>query len=301
MIAKNGEKTKEGGRTKQGGRTKKRGRTGGTTGAKPAEPALVEVISEKAHELEKIAEEKLVAARQQFQQPVGARPPWLGPWFILGATLLATAALGLGLLWTMDRAQAWAVSVAIGLMFAAGKESSLPYVLFALDGDPVLVGTWLVWVDVGASVMIYPFIAAAIAGVEKQRGPVWGFVGGVVRSTHRKAARKRKLLDKYGGVGLWVFSIVPFAFNGPPVGMTLGRIVGLRTRSIIAAIVCAIVATTAVWTVAWATLIEKGVSELPVPEWIFAATAIAIMLVAVSFTFVEGRRERQRERLQAKE
>ncbi len=242
--------------------------------------------------LSEAAEAKL----QPFRESILDHPPWQSPWFILGALMLVAAGVGLLLLWLGDRTQGIAVAVGIGAMFVAGKESSLPIVLFSLSGNPVIIGFALIWVDTAASLALYPFIAVAVAGVEHSKGRIWGFVGGVVRSTHRRAAKKRQRLDKYGGYGLWAFMIVPFAFNGPPVGMVLGRIVGLHTRTILAAVVGAILATTIAWTVAWKILWDQGVTKLPVPWWVAPTLAVAIAAFAIMWTVIEGVRERRRER-----
>lgn len=235
----------------------------------------------------------------QFKESVLKRPPYQSPWLYLGLGLLLTAAVAYGLLWLSDRTQAIAVTVALGTMFAAGKESALPAALFSFSGNPIVVATALIWVDLGASLVFYPFIAAAVAGAEHSHGRIWGFVGGVIRSTHRRAAKKRALLDKYGGWGLFLFLIVPFAFNGPPIGMVLARIVGLRTRSILTAVAGAIIATTAAWTITYEILIEHGLKQLPVPGWLPSAVAITIAAVALTLTFVEGAKERKREKSEA--
>ncbi|MES2154023.1 MAG: hypothetical protein V4510_02720 [bacterium] len=245
--------------------------------------------------VEAVLEEKLAP----FRESILDHPPWQSPWFMLGAGMLVAAAVGLGFLWLADRTQGIAVAVAIGAMFIAGKESSLPIVLFSLSGNPLIIAFSLIWVDAGASIALYPFIAVGVAGVEHSKGAIWGFVGGVVRSTHRRAAKKREMLDKYGGYGLWAFMIVPFAFNGPPVGMVLGRIVGLHTRTILAAVVAAILATTIAWTVAWRILWDQGVTKLPVPWWVPATLAVAIAAFAISWTVVEGIREHRREKAAA--
>lgn len=200
-------------------------------------------------------------------EPEAAHPPRsttdsLFP--IVGALVLAIELLGLAALFMASPSQAYAVGTATALLFLVGKEASIPTGI-ALGGNPFLVAASLVFVDSGLILLLQPVVDALLTRLGQRPG----FLGGMVRRIERQANRKRHLVERYGAPGIFLFMLVPFAFNFPLVGATLGRVVGPRPWKTMAAIQAAILTTATAWTL----LIAYGFSAL-----VTAHTGIPIIL-----------------------
>ncbi|MEA3191050.1 MAG: hypothetical protein QOD77_1632 [Thermoplasmata archaeon] len=217
------------------------------------------------------------------------RRPWHSPLLYVGLGMLAAGIGAYGLLWALDQGEARAVLFAIGTFFVAGKEAGIPLGVTLYGGEPVTIGVALLWTDVAMTFVLFPFVDAAMDGAHRNKG----IVGGMVRSTRRRAEKKRKLIDRYGGVGLFLFMLVPFGFNGPLVAMVLAHLAGLRPLPTMVAMLAAVTVTTAAWTVLFVQL-EEFVGL--VPGWLPLTVALTVAAIAIGTTIVEGMRERRREK-----
>lgn len=220
------------------------------------------------------------------------RRPWRSPLLYVGLALLAAGIGAYGLLWALSETQARAVLFATGTFFAAGKEAGIPLGVTLYGGEPLVVGGALLWVDAAMTCVLFPFVASAMDGAHRNKG----ILGGMVRSTRRRAERKRKLIDRYGGLGLYLFMLVPFGFNGPLVAMVLAHLAGLRPVPTLVAMFAAITTTTAAWTLLFVQL--EGIVGL-VPGWLPLTVALTVATVAISVAIYEGVQEKRRERSEA--
>lgn len=217
-----------------------------------------------------------------------ARHPWRSPMLYVGLAMLAVGLAAYLWLFIVNRTQGIAVAVACGTLFAAGKEAGIPAGR-AVGGNVFLIGAALLWLDSAMSFVIYPFVDAAMRGAQKQKG----VIGHMVRGARRRADRKREIVDKYGGVGLFAFMIVPFGFNGPLIGMVIGRLVGLGARVIMVAVMAAIVTTTTAWVLLWTYGLGDVLSGMP--SWVPAVLAMTIAAIAITSSIMAGKREKKRE------
>jgi uncharacterized membrane protein len=215
--------------------------------------------------------------------PVRSRLVRALPW--VGGTIVAGEVLGLVGLLVEDRSQFLAVLAGIGLLFLAGKEASIPSAVFGAGGNPWVVGLFVWLTDVAAVSLVYPLVHAALDGVQR-RGT---FLGTMLRNAQRRAARKRKVVDRFGPPGLYLFLIIPFAFNSPLVGIVLGRIAGMKPIQI-APIILAAITTTAL---AWTLLSAYGLQVVrPGYTWVPLALSLTVTATVLLSGYIVSRRQR---------
>jgi uncharacterized membrane protein len=200
------------------------------------------------------------------------------PW--VSVVFGASAAGLLFWVWKETPSRLPALGAAIGALFSGGKEASIP--LGAGYGVPTwLVGTTIFLVDVCAVSILFPILIRGMDHLEATSG----FFGELLRVGRKQANRRRAWVDRWGAAGLYLFSIVPFAFNGPPQGIVLGRLAGLRTTQIAAAIAGAMVTTTVAWSIvahfaaAWLKTVNP---RLP----LYVSIAITATVVVLAITGV---------------
>ncbi len=201
------------------------------------------------------------------------------------------AAAGAVLLWVWNEHPRHlpALGTAIGALFSGGKEASIP--LAAGYGVPTwLVGLTIFLVDVAAVACMFPFLIRGLDHLETTKG----FFGELLRVARKQADRRRKWVDRWGIAGLYLFSIVPFAFNGPPQGIVLGRLAGLRPTQIAAAVGSAMVTTTLAWTtVAYFAATWLSTINPKLPLYLSIVITVTVIVVAVWGVIKERRLAKQ--------
>ncbi|HUR61019.1 MAG TPA: small multi-drug export protein [Candidatus Thermoplasmatota archaeon] len=203
---------------------------------------------------------------------------------VLGAGLALLMALGLWWIYRTDRPQLLPVLSTIGTLYVAGKEGGIPLGI-AAGGTPTNVAMAIFGTDLAMTLLLYPLVHAAFDGVQRRRG----VLGGMLRAAQKNANRRRKVVDQYGAIGIYVFMLVPFAFNSPLVGIALGRIAQLPPLRIMAVVGCAIATTTVGWTL----LIVYGLGEvLHVSPWVPVAISLSVTAAVFAWGFVEARKEK---------
>jgi uncharacterized membrane protein len=216
-------------------------------------------------------------------QPVPQLPMWLRLAPAAGIGLAAVLAAFLAGLLATGSPQFLPVSLAVAALFYAGKEGGIPLGI-SLDGSPVLVGTSLFLADVALTLILFPVVLAGMHGLERRRG----FLGRILRSARRRAERHRRLVDRYGVAGLFLFLLVPFAFNGPLVGAILGRLAGISAAQSLLTILAAIGTTT----LAWTSLYAYGFSELGLDPRLPILISLSIAGIVVGTSVWGAWRER---------
>jgi uncharacterized membrane protein len=205
---------------------------------------------------------------------------WLRTLWIPGAVLLLAELALLWWAWQVHPDEVPWMVAALGLLFIAGKEAAIPPLV--LQGhDAFLIGGSILLTDLGASLILYQILHTAMDAVE---GRSKGFIGGLLRAARRHAARRRRLVDRYGPIGLFMYAIIPFAFNGPPHIAVLGRLAGVRAEHVLVVMVSALVATT----VAWTLLANIGVQLFHDLPW-YVPVGVSITITAIAFgTLIRG-------------
>lgn len=205
---------------------------------------------------------------------------------LAGACALALSLFTLLVAFLYARDQVVPLLAATGTLFAAGKEAGIPTGI-AAGGNPWLVGWFLFITDSAAVLFTYPFLHLAFDGVARSRRGL----GSVVRSAQMRADKHRAKIDRYGPFGLFLYLIIPFAFNSPLLGIAIGRATKLRPAQIVWAVFGAIFATSAAWTVLYSFVFRE---ELRWPWWVPLGFSLTITAFAFTLGFVSHRREKRR-------
>jgi uncharacterized membrane protein len=219
------------------------------------------------------------------ETPPKALPP-LVRWYPAIGVCIAVV-LGLGLLWVyrMRPLQFVLTLSAVGALYVAGKEGGIPLGI-AAGGDPTLVAMAIFGTDLAMTLLLYPLVHSAFDGVQRRRG----LLGSMLRTAQKNANRRRKMVDRYGAIGIYLFMLVPFAFNSPLVGIALGRIAQLSPLRIMAVVSCAIATTTVMWTL----LVVYGlVGVLHVSAWVPVAVSLSVTAGVFTWGYFETRKERR--------
>lgn len=169
---------------------------------------------------------------------------WLRTLWIPGTILLLAEVALLWWAWVEYPSEVGWMVLALGLLFLFGKEAAIPGIV--LNGhDAFLIGGSVLLTDMGASLILYQLIHA---GMDNLEGKSKGFLGGLLRAARRHAAKRRRLIDRYGALGIYLYGLIPFAFNGPPHLAVLGRLAGVRAEHVLPATLGALLTTTIAWT-----------------------------------------------------
>lgn len=93
--------------------------------------------------------------------------------------------------------------------------------------------------DIVYSCIAYPWIVRVYRGVSNA-----GWFGRILKGLHTTMEDNRKLIEPFGGVGLWLFVFFPFWSTGVVNGALLGFLLGMRTRVNLGIVISAHVAST---------------------------------------------------------
>jgi uncharacterized membrane protein len=203
---------------------------------------------------------------------------------LLGAAIGVVALLSLLWVYRMDKPQFLPSLISIGALYTAGKEGGIPLGI-AAGGHPALVGYYILATDLAMALLLYPLVHAAFDGVQRKKG----ILGSMLRTAQKNASKRRKVVDKYGAIGIYVFMLVPFAFNSPLVGIALGRIAQMPPIRIMVVVGCAIVTTTAMWTL----LVVYGLGQvLHVSPWVPVSVSLSVTACVFVWGYLEARKEK---------
>jgi len=214
-----------------------------------------------------------------------ARPaPRRGGTALAGAALAALLALWLAASAALAPGQAPLLALAVGTMLVAGKEAAIPLAL-GLGASPAWLAATLILADSSFSLLLFAVVQAGLDAVEGRRG----YLGRVLRRAHQRAQRRRVWVDRLGAFGLYLYAIIPFAANGPPIVTAVGRLAGVRQGRVVAVLLAAITTTTVAWVVGGALgLRALGHVDRAIPF----ALSIGITAAAAGWALLGGLRRR---------
>lgn len=127
-----------------------------------------------------------------------------------------------------------------------GKEASIPLGL-ALGLHPVIVFGIVTLMDLITASWVYPLFYV----FRRRQAGRQTFSGYLFSKMERNAKRHQRFIERYGGWGIFLFMLVPFAVNGPLIGAIIGKLAGVRTRYILPALAGATSLSTGAWTLLW--------------------------------------------------
>lgn len=206
-------------------------------------------------------------------------------WLPVVGVGVALAALAVdGAVALHDRGQAAVGLLSAALLFAFGKEGSIP-IGIANHGQPWLVAAMVWSADVASMCILYPLVERGLDEVERRDSRLGRFMA----TLRRRGQRRTKWAVKYGQLGLYGFMLIPFAFNGPLQSAVVGRLAGLRPSRVLPVLVAGITTTTVLWT-----LVAKGIlAQFPtVNPLISGAISLGVGAAMVGVFLVAARRER---------
>jgi uncharacterized membrane protein len=209
------------------------------------------------------------------------REGWVRILPFVGLALGAVALVLLGLLALDDGTLALNLLISVGVLFSAGKEAAIPGGV-SLGVDPWLMAGWMILVDVAATFLLYPVVHITLDSMEFEGGFLnrkMPFAGRMVRGAVRRAEKHRRIVERFGVVGLFLYSIIPFGFNGPPIVAALGRLCGLHAVHIVPVLVAAITVTSLGWALFYDQFFREVKEHLhPLAPIAISVTVIVVML-----------------------
>ena len=222
--------------------------------------------------------------------PKPPAPRWLRWVPIVGACVLLADFAVLGWQYTVGGAQAAGnYFLACIQLFALGKEGSIPVGLFILHMPAQLVATAIILTDLAFVLLTYPLFHLAFEALSTKRG----ILGAILRQAKANAVKHRTTVERYGFAALGLFMILPGPMSSPPMGIILGRLVGLRPLPVLLLICAAIATTTAVWTAIYLFVLGEAAeldNRIPL---VFTLTLTAFIL---GHTVWSGIRSHRREK-----
>ncbi|MFO1535457.1 MAG: small multi-drug export protein [Thermoplasmatota archaeon] len=201
---------------------------------------------------------------------------------IAGLVLVALLEIYLG-----QRSQFLPALISVGTLYTAGKEGGIPLGI-AAGGEPMMVALLIFGTDLAMTLLLYPLVHAAFDGVQRRKG----ILGSMLRTAQNNANKRRKVVDRYGALGLYAFMLVPFAFNSPLVGIALGRIAQLTPLRTMLVVASAIATTTTLWTI----LVVYGFGQvLHVSPWVPVTVSLTVTASVFTWGYLAARKERREE------
>jgi uncharacterized membrane protein len=203
----------------------------------------------------------------------------------LGVILVTVGVITLAFLWRADPDLVLALLVGMGTMLYAGKEVGIPVGMTA--GAPsILMGSYILLADVAFTCFAYPPMHYAIRSWMNKPGPI----GAYLRHVRANAEKHRRFIARHRTWGLFLFMLIPFAINGPLVGALLGRLIGMRARTIIPTLILAIATTTIIWSTIYHVGFEYAERINPVYPKVFTASIVVIVIVSGILSLLRARR-----------
>jgi uncharacterized membrane protein len=160
-----------------------------------------------------------------------------------GVSIWMLGLAGLVVLWRSSPTQATAAFLALITFYYAGQFGAIPLGL-AAGGDPWVVGLYVWAADAAGLLVFFPLTQLAVDRVAQRPG----LLSGWILRLRARAQRRRRFVDRYGPLGLFAFTTLPFLFNSPILGAVIGRVAGIRSGRTLAALLSAITIMSAVWT-----------------------------------------------------
>lgn len=191
---------------------------------------------------------------------------------LLGAALLGAVVAEVVLLMVAAPEQGKALWQMVLVEFFAGREAGIPIALGA-DVPRWLVAQVSATQDIGVVCLAYPLFLRLMHRFRASER--WLMVR--LRRIQADAEAHRGLVHRWGGIGIFLFMLVPFLVNGPLVGAVAGRLTGMKTTDLAVPVIAATVVAAVAWTyfydgILWLT---GDIAWLP---WVLTGVILALVL-----------------------
>lgn len=216
-------------------------------------------------------------------------PRWHKATPAIGVSIWILGLAGFAVLAATDPVQATAALLAAATFYYAGQFGAIPLGL-AAGGDPLIVGLYVWAADAAGLLVFFPLTQFGVDRLAHRPGRLARWIRGM----QGRARGRRAFIERFGAMGLFAFTALPFLFNSPIVGATLGRIALLPPKRTLAALLSAITTMSIVWTFAFARGLEgaKALDErLP---WVIGIGSVTItVLIAGLLALLRWARRRR--------
>ncbi|MBI2077098.1 MAG: small multi-drug export protein [Euryarchaeota archaeon] len=192
----------------------------------------------------------------------------------VGVAIWVVGILGLAALYALDPRQAGAAALAVVTFYYAGQFGAMPLGL-AAGGHPAVIGVYVWAADAAGLLVFFPLTQIGVDRLAARKG----FVSRWIQGVQARAHRRRAFVERYGPIGLFAFTSLPFLFNSPILGAAIGRIAGIASRRILTALLAAVSLMSVVWIVVFSfglSLARSYGADLP---WFFALGTVGTTLL----------------------
>lgn len=213
--------------------------------------------------------------------------------FAMGTLLFVGMMIGWGAILLLDPPVAGQMATTLLTEVFPGKELATA-VGIGFGLHPVIVFGIVFIQDLITTSWVYPLFYV----FRKRQAGKDNFFGYLFTKIEHDAKKHEAFIRRWGAWGLFLFMLIPFAVNGPLIGAILGKLVGIRTRYILPAVVGATALTTGYWVLLWHyahDTMERVVAG-PYGTWVQAAFAL-LFASFIAWTvqgFLRDRREFRR-------
>lgn len=179
---------------------------------------------------------------------------------------------------------------AVGIEMVLGREAAIPTALQS-DAPRWLVAQVSATQDLGVFCLAYPLFLRLMAR-RQHRG---GWLTVRLQRIQADAQKRRGIVRRLGGFGVFLFMLVPFLVNGPLVGGVAGRLAGLRTSDVLLPVVASTCIAAVAWTYFYDQVLGLAGDLHPALPYVltFAVVGLVLGLLVLRET-LELRRESQR-------
>lgn len=192
---------------------------------------------------------------------------------LAGAVLLGGLLAELIFLTVAFPAQGSALWRMLAVEVVAGREAAIPV---ALRSD---VPRWIVaqvstTQDIGVVCFAYPLFLRLMHRFQDRRN--WFFDR--MRRIQSDADAHRGFVHRWGGLGVFLFMLVPFLVNGPLVGAIAGRLTGLRTMDLVLPVLASTCISALAWTYFYDEVFKLAGDLHPLLPPILTAVVVGLVL-----------------------
>lgn len=167
--------------------------------------------------------------------------------FLIGWFLFFGMAIGWIAIALLDPESGRKIALTVATEFFPGKEAAVFLGIVFLDLNPIIVWgiSWII--DIITTTWAYPIFYL----FRKRQAGRQTFFGYFFAKMERGAKRHQAKVEKYGGWGIFLFMLIPFAVNGSLIGAIVGKLAGVRTRYILPAVVGSTMVSSGYWVILW--------------------------------------------------
>ena len=200
-----------------------------------------------------------------------------GRLFKLGLIGIGVLAAEITIVFLIDQRMAWGLVQMVATENFAGREGAIGLALNR-GAPPWLTAQVSATQDLVVVALAFPVFLHLLAKYHDRDNIVMRRL----RKVEAAADRHRKVADRWGAIGIYVFMVIPFLVNGPLVGAVAGRLAGMTRHAIVLPVILATVTAAFAWSYGLDALqdfMKQFHDKLP----IFLTMAILSVVVLVMF------------------